>query len=146
MADIAEADHRTADLGERLTDLVNAKLLGRRIDIAAFADDLLALAYDAAWLRVRPESNDALAFSFRGSPPIVLSVDSAIGKLRSLCARVAKLCQDTTNAQFLPFGGEGGIVKADGAERRHWHASWGNTAYVQELFLIRWELTPWGKV
>jgi hypothetical protein len=75
----------------------------------------------------------------------VLQVDSAIGKLRSLCARIAKLCQETTSAKFAPFGGEGGIVMMDGSAQKRWHASWGNTAYLQELFLIRWELTPWGK-
>ena len=146
MANIAEADHRAAGIGERLTDLVNTKLLGRRIDTAAFADDYLALAYDAGWIRVRPESSDSLVFSFRDSPPVVLRVDSAVGKLRSLCARIAKLCEDTTNARFQPYGGEGGIVKTDGAGQKRWHASWGNSAYVQELFLIRWELAPWGNI
>jgi len=146
MANLAETDHRTASIAERLTELVNTKLLGRRIDLAAFGDDFLTLAYDAVWMRVRPEPPDSLAFSFRDSPPVVLRVDSAVGKLRSLCARVAKLCQDTTNATFQPYGGEGGIRRADGTGEKRWHASWGNTAYIQELFLIRWEFTPWGKI
>ncbi len=146
MANIAEADHRTAGIAERLTDLVNSQLLGRRINLVAFADAFLALAYEASWMRVRPESHDALAFSFRDSPPVVLRVDAAVSKLRSLCARVAKLCEDTTNAQFQPYGGEGSIMMADGADRKRWYATWANTAYIQELFLIRWELTPWGKI
>lgn len=91
-----------------IRDLVQAKLVGRTIDVVGFVDEILALAAESGAIRCCLASESALRFEL-GDEVCEVELDSCRGKLRMLCARLAVLCNETEGAAVSPYGGKGAI-------------------------------------
>ncbi len=96
---------------KQIEQLARSKLLGNRVDPVGFVDEILALASREGGIRCTFAANDALRFTISKEADFEVPVDRARGKLRMMCARLAKLCQEN-GQEFLPYGGEGIIEKA----------------------------------
>jgi hypothetical protein len=93
----------------QITQLVHAKLAGRKIDVVGFVDGLLDVAAKVGAIRCCLADERGLKFEMgdQGTGEIVL--DSARSKLRMLCARLGVLCNETPGPAVSLYGGEGVI-------------------------------------
>ncbi len=97
---------------DRIRELVRANLLGRRIDVVRFVDELLHVAADVGEIRGSLAGNDALRFETPRQPAWEVEVDRAKGKLRMCCARLGVLCNESGGREVSLYGDEGVIVRA----------------------------------
>ena len=128
MAAITQENPSALNVGDRIGNLVQTKLLGRRINGVEFVDLLLDLVTEVGTLRCCLASAQEWRFQFDGHPAYDFEVDGAKGKIRSTCARLAVLCKEDGH-DFLLYGGLGTI-------RQTWKASWSNTTDKQEFTIV----------
>ncbi len=97
----------------RIEELVQRKLLGRKIDPVGVVDALLALVLPEGELRCTCAGNGALRFTI-ADPRLdfEVPVDRARAKLRMMCARLGVLCNDSGGQDVSLYGGEGVISEA----------------------------------
>src|SRR5262245_45847142 len=95
----------------QIETLARSKLLGNRVDPVGFVDELLLLARGEGEIQCKCANDDALRFVLSSAQAVFdVPGDDARGKLRMMCARLAKLCEEN-GQEFLPYGGEGLIEK-----------------------------------
>lgn len=99
---------------ERLGTLFREGFAGKTIDIVKFVDELMSLAAELGELRCVCVGAETLRFEIRGQDPMEVEISEGLarGKLRSLCARLAMLVSETAGQEFLPYGGEGYVVRS----------------------------------
>jgi hypothetical protein len=123
--------------------LVRQRLLGRKIDVVSFVEELLAVTTEVGEVTCRRAGDHGLCFELNGSDPFTVDVDGNRGKLRMACARLAVLCQENGH-DFMIYGGEGTIrrtAKIDVLQNDleplvyHllWKARWSNTTDKHEF-------------
>ena len=88
----------------RVHELVEAKLTGRVCDVVAFMDAFLEIVAAAGGVHCCMAGTRGLHFDWPDGSSCEVEVDSARGKLRTLCARLSVLCSAAS-----PYGGEGTI-------------------------------------
>ena len=111
-----------------ILDVVQQKLSGRFGDIVNVVEMLLQLAQQAGEIHCTPAPNDHIRFEVRGQGTFEIEALAAKSRVRTMCARLAVLCQESGH-EFLPYGGEGTI-------RNTWKARWTNTTDKQEFTLV----------
>jgi hypothetical protein len=101
----------------QIQDLVQRKLLGRKIDGVGFIDALLALVDRVGEIQCNLSGEETLQFRIPNEPPALeVELDAARGKLRMLCARLGVLCHESGDPDVSLYGGEGLIKKELPAE------------------------------
>jgi hypothetical protein len=96
----------------RIQELVQEKLVGRRVQGVSFMDALLDLAKQAGVIHCSFIDSDHLQFCLSSQPPpFPVILDGARGKLRMLCARLSVLCNESGDVDVSLYGGEGTIKK-----------------------------------
>jgi hypothetical protein len=125
----------------QIEELVREKMAGRKIDLVPVVDQFLMLARDVGEIKCTLASDDHLRFEIPGQDAVEVSLDCALGKLRTMCARLAVLCHESGQDLFL-YGGEGIIRKdctnhsvgsASNHEQRTWKVRFKNTTDQQEF-------------
>jgi hypothetical protein len=128
-------------LSARLERLFQDHIADRRVDLVPIVDRLLDLAREVGEIRCGfSRDRGALLFEIPGQEPCEVQLwDSAERNrsiLRSACARLAKL-REESGEEFLPYGGEGHIVKSpDNGHRMTWRVRYKNTMGEQEFVII----------
>jgi len=97
-------------------------------NLVDLVDWLLDLAARSGEIRCTPIPPDHVRFEIRGEETCDVFFPQAKGRLRSMCARIAVLCQESGH-EFMPYGGEGTI-------RQIWRARWSNTMGKQDFTLL----------
>jgi hypothetical protein len=117
---------------QRIESLVRDCLLGMKINVVTFVEELLAITLQAGQVCCSRAADHGLRFQLDGEAPFEVYLDGNRGKLRLMCARLAVLCMETDPRQqpnpdpTLLYGGEGSI-------RQTWHARWSNTPDKHEF-------------
>lgn len=117
--------------------LVQQRLLGRKIDVVAFVEELLAISTQVGEITCRRVEDRGLHFEITGGQSFDVDVDANVGKLRMCCASLAVLCGENGH-ELMPYGGEGTVQRTAKVElvknkseqlRCHllWRARWMNT-------------------
>jgi hypothetical protein len=130
----------------QIQELVRQKMPGRQGDLLGLVDQLLALAEHLPYLRCTFAGEDRLRFEVRDQDPVEVTLPLAKARLRTMCARLARLCQES-GGEFIPYGGEGVIKKAvvfphANHDARVWHVRLKNTPSVQEFTITAVEDNP----
>jgi hypothetical protein len=123
--------------------LVPKRLAGRKVNGVAFVEELLAIVTRVGEVQVSRAEERGLRVRLAGGEPFEVDLDFCRGKIRSLCARLAVLCQECGH-DFMLYGGEGTIsrtVYADSADSEiepiayflTWKARWSNTPDKHEF-------------
>lgn len=136
----------------RISNLVKTTLVGRKIDVVRFTEDLLDVVSEVVELRCYITDEQNLRFDVRSQESFAIELDAARAKLRMLCAHMSVLCGETSGVAVSPYGGEGVIAKAAvcSAEQpgtathstplqgdsNHWTVRFKNTTSEQEFTLI----------
>lgn len=95
----------------RIRELARAHITENRMfDGVGFIDQLLLVASEVGEIKCTLAGQRELRFQLSDQPPWEVELDRAKSKLRMLCARLAKLCQDS-GGEFIVYGGEAIIRK-----------------------------------
>jgi hypothetical protein len=124
---------------EKIDSVLREEFAGRQSDIVAVADRLLAIAREAGEIRCQSAGAQHLRFEIPHQEPWETQLDAGKGRLRAICARLAKLCEES-GQEFLPYGGEGTIQRSLSASMTNhgcqtWKARWKNTMHEQEFII-----------
>ncbi len=93
----------------QIENLVQQRLTGRKVNVPEVVDQLLALADTVGEIRCTLAGGDRLRFEIHDQAPCEVPLDLAKTKLRTMCARLAALCNNCGGQQVSPYGGEGVI-------------------------------------
>jgi hypothetical protein len=96
----------------QIRNLVETKLVGRKIDGLGFVDNLLEVAEQVGDIHCTLAEDRGLRFGIPSQPPFDVQLDAPLGKLRMLCARLGVLCHESGDLDVSLCGGEG-IIKKD---------------------------------
>lgn len=121
----------------QISDLMQAKLSGRKIDVVEFMTGLLSLARETGEIHCSLATEHSLRFGIANQAHDV-ALDAARGKLRMLCARLSALCDEAGSGTVSPYGGEG-IIHApshNGVEAGHWTVRFKNTPSEHEFTIV----------
>jgi hypothetical protein len=115
----------------RVRELVQAKLLGRTVDVVGFIDGLFALATGAGEIQCGLAPDERLRFRV-ADQVFEVELDAARGKLRMLCARLSVLCNRAVGGAVSPYGADVIIATTDRASER-WAVRFINTPDQQQF-------------
>jgi len=115
------------------------QMLGRKVDVSTFIDAFLLVCADVDEIRCTLTSDrQRWRVEARGAEPCEIDLDSALGKFRACCARLAVLCQES-GQDVSPYGGEGVIERLAAPNHKHvtWKLQFTNTPGQQEFTLTK---------
>ena len=126
---------------DRIERLIRDRLVPRQSDIVAMVDELLSIAAEGGEIRATISKDHRLRFEFGLNESCEFESDLARSRLRTICARLAKIVQES-GQEFLPYGGEG-IIRMPGTvgltngapKPMTWKARWKNTTDAQEFVI-----------
>src|SRR5438093_1416315 len=95
----------------QIQEIFQQRVVGRRMALLEIVEELLSVAGQAGQLRCTVAGPDKLRFEIPDQEPLEVPLEDAKGRLRTMCARLAVLCQKS-GGEFTPYGGEGIIKKA----------------------------------
>jgi hypothetical protein len=122
---------------QQIERLIRRCLLGRKIDVVTFVEELLAISTQVGEMTCRRVDNRGLRFEVSGIQACEVEVDANVGKLRMCCARIAVLCGENGH-ELMIYGGQGTIQRTAKVELVQneseqllyhllWKARWMNT-------------------
>lgn len=141
MAHAAKEDLDMLTIQSQIQDLVQEKLAGNPADSPGFVEHLLAIAGHVGVIRCSLAQKDVMRFEFGSQEPLEVALQYAKARLRTMCARLAVLCNDS-GQDVNPYGGEGVIARAvvpslagvaGNHGVAHWHVRFKNTTDAQEF-------------
>jgi hypothetical protein len=102
-----------------IRELVEATLGDpRRADAVRFVDGLLAVAHEVGEIKCTFAEPSALRFQTANGPALEIELARARSLLRTLCARLAVLCNYSGGPDVSLYGGEG-ILRMHGSDTNH---------------------------
>lgn len=107
----------------RIENLVQQRLTPRGPDLVTVVQQFLALACEVGQIRCTMGGKDMLRFEVPGEEPASLALPLAKANLRTMCARLAKLRQES-GQEFEPYGGEGVITREVAVTSYSQYAAW----------------------
>jgi hypothetical protein len=103
----ATADLETQVRG-RLEELFLRKLAAGPVDLVSFVDEILVAAHEAGGLECTLGPERQFRFRIPGCAGFEIKIERALGRLRTICARLSAISQESGH-DVSPYGGEGVI-------------------------------------